>query len=269
MKSKNIPRCIVGGFRPSQKRASERNIKLEIEYDGSNYVGWQIQNRHTGKSIQQQIEKVLRKILQEKVQLFASGRTDAGVHAIAQVANFKTNAQISLERLQLALNGNLPHDIVITKIEDVPLGFNSRFSAKSKVYRYTILNRKYHSPLLRRTVYFCHHPLNVNLMREEARCLLGRHDFKAFCASGSKVKDTTRTVKEVVIKRGSLGLLTIDIEADGFLYNMIRNIGGTLILIGRGKMYKGSIKKILKSGDRRLAGPTAPAHGLCLVKVKY
>ncbi len=246
-----------------------RNLKLEIEYDGSNYVGWQIQNRHTGKSIQQQIEKVLRKILQEKVQLFASGRTDSGVHAIAQVANFRTNSQISSDRLQLALNGNLPQDIVITKINDMPADFNSRFSAKSKVYRYTILNRKYHSPLLRNTVYFYHHPLSVSLMRRQAKALLGKHDFKAFCASGSKVKDTTRTIKKITIKKTSSGFITIDIEADGFLYNMVRNIIGTLIAIGRGKLTSVSMREILNSRNRRLAGPTAPANGLILFKVNY
>jgi len=244
-----------------------RNIKLEIEYDGSNYVGWQIQNRP--QTIQETIEKVLRKILQEKIQLIASGRTDSGVHAISQVANFKTNSQISPERLQLALNGNLPQDIVITKIEDVALRFNSRFSAKSKVYRYTILNRKYHSPLLRNTVYFYHHPLNVNLMRQEAKCLLGKHDFKSFCASGSKVKGTVRTIKKLAIKKSISGLIIIDIEADGFLYNMVRNIIGTLIIIGRGKFLKGSMQKILASRNRNLAGPTAAACGLALLKVHY
>ncbi|MFH1198847.1 MAG: tRNA pseudouridine(38-40) synthase TruA [Candidatus Omnitrophota bacterium] len=265
-----------------------RNIKLEIEYDGSGYVGWQIQNRpqtrdrrpetadQRPQTIQDTIEKTLRKILQEKIQLIASGRTDSGVHAYGQAANFKTDSQISPERLQLALNGNLPHDIVITKIEDVAPKFNSRFSAKSKVYRYTILNRKYHSPLLRNTVYFCHYSLNVNLMRQEAKCLLGKHDFKAFCASGSRVKSTTRTIKNISIRKTfyplyakRYPLIIIDIEADGFLYNMVRNISGTLIMIGRGKFSKGSMQKILASKNRRLAGPTAAACGLALLKVNY
>jgi len=198
------------------------------------------------------------------------------VHAVAQIANFKTNSQISPGRLQLALNGNLPHDIVITKIKDVPLDFHSRFSAKSKVYRYTILNRGYHSPLVRNTVYFFHHPLDVNLMRKAAKRLLGKHDFKAFCASGSKVKNTVRTIKSIDITKkrtahnaGRITLIVIDVEADGFLYNMVRNIVGTLIDLGRGRLSSDSLKKILKSKDRRLAGPIAPAQGLCLLKVNY
>lgn len=258
-----------------------RNIKLEIEYDGSNYAGWQIQRKaqdakRKTNTIQETIERVLRRILQEKVQLFVSGRTDAGVHALAQVANFRTNSQISPERLQLALNGNLPHDIVITKIKDVPLDFNSRFSAKSKIYRYTILSRSHHSPLIRNTVYFCHYPLDISLMLKEVKCLLGKHDFKAFCASGSKVKDTVRTITGINITKkrtaqgaGRITLIVIDIEADGFLYNMVRNIIGTLIDIGRGRLPLDSLKKILKSKNRRLAGQIAPAKGLCLLKVKY
>lgn len=259
-----------------------RNIKLEIEYDGTNYCGWQIQNRDkTKSSIQETLEKTLRKILQEKIKLIASGRTDAGVHARAQVANFKTTSEISLEKLQYALNGNLPDDIKIAKVKEVDLVFHSRFAAKSKVYRYTILNRGYPSVILRNRVYFCPYPLDVKLMRKEARCLIGRHDFKSFCATGSNTKDTIRTIKKIAIKELCHGLRTmvyglnsnflivIDIEADGFLYNMVRNIVGTLIEVGRQKFKKGELKAILLAKNRRLAGPTAPAKGLCLMKVNY
>jgi len=265
-----------------------RNIKLIIEYDGTNYCGWQVQNSrqssvvsHQKKAIQEVIEKNLQKILQEKVRLIASGRTDAGAHAQAQVANFKTNSKISLEKLQKALNGLLPDDIVISKLEQVSPNFHSRFNAKSKVYRYAILNRNYPSALLRNQVYFYPYPLNVSLIRREAKCLLGKHDFKAFCASGSSAKNTARTVKNISIRRLAYNpspityhlkerpLIVIDIEADGFLYNMVRNIVGTLIEIGRGKFYRGSMRKILRSRNRKLAGPTVPPHGLCLIKVKY
>lgn len=253
-----------------------RNLKLEIEYDGTNYCGWQVQSCHAPKSIQETIEKTLRKILQEKIRLIASGRTDAGVHALAQVVNFQTNSNIALDKLQRALNGNLPDDLAINKIEEVGLDFHSCFHAKTKVYRYTILNRGYSSPLLRNTAYFYPYPLALKLMQKEARCLLGKHDFKSFCASGSGTKTTIRTIKNISIhiKRCALyavhcTLITIDIEADGFLYNMVRNIVGTLIEIGRGRFPEGSLKKILLAKNRKFAGPTVPAKGLCLIKVKY
>ncbi|MFA5411427.1 MAG: tRNA pseudouridine(38-40) synthase TruA [Candidatus Omnitrophota bacterium] len=248
-----------------------RNLRLEIEYDGKNYCGWQSQRRlKRKKSVQETLERTLRKILQEKIHLAASGRTDAGVCALGQVANFKTESNIALKKLERALNGLLPGDISISGIEEAPLDFHSCFDAKSKIYRYSILNRKFPSALLRNKVYFYPFPLDVKLMREEAKFLLGRHDFKAFCASGSSVKDTIRSIKEINIRRVSpAGLIILEIEADGFLYNMVRNIVGTLLETGRGRFPQGSLKKILLSRKRTLAGPTVPAQGLCLVKVKY
>ena len=244
-----------------------RNIKLTIEYDGTAYAGWQCQKPRL-KTIQQIMEAVLRRILQEKIKLAVSGRTDAGVHAQAQVANFKTGASLTLEKLQKALNGLLPGDIAVVRVEEERPGFHSRFSAKSKVYRYMILNRNYPSALLRKTVYFYPHPLNIRLMQSESKALLGRHDFSSFQASGSKVKDSRRTIKGIrVFKEGDL--LNIDIEADGFLYNMVRNIVGTLIEVGRGRFPRGSLKKILRLRNRKFAGPTAPARGLCLLKVEF
>jgi len=252
-----------------------RNIKLTIEYDGTNYAGWQVQarvqkteHRVQKKTIQETIEKTLRKILQKRIKIIGSGRTDAGVHAQAQVANFKTASKITLEKLKRALNGNLPEDIKIIKIEEVTLDFHSRFYAKSKLYRYTILNRTHPSAFLRNTTYFYPHPLDSKLMQEEARPLLGRHNFSAFQACGSSVKDSVRTIKKVQIKKEG-DLIYVDIEADGFLYNMVRNIVGTLIEIGRGKLPEGSAKKILLARNRKFAGPTLPAKGLCLLEVKY
>lgn len=258
-----------------------RNIKLTIEYDGTNYAGWQIQRKTQNtkrktKTIQETIEKAVKKIIREKVKLIGSGRTDAGVHAQAQVANFRTDSTLALDKLEKSLNAVLPDDIAITKIEEADLDFHSRFCAKSKVYRYTILNRGYPSPLLRNTAYFYPYPLTLKLMQKEARCLLGKHDFKSFCAAGSGVKATIRQIKNISIskKRYRLyairyALITIDIEADGFLYNMVRNIAGTLIEIGRGKLPAGSLRRIMLAKDRKLAGPTAPAKGLCLLEVKY
>ena len=281
--------------------ASGPNFKITLEYDGTGYAGWQTQSRRpypvfrplrggfaslrtrTTKTIQETVEKVLGKILQEEVRLIASGRTDAGVHAQAQVANFKTHSPIRPDKLQAALNGLLPKDIAVTRVEKVSPDFHSRFDAKAKIYRYTILNRGYRSAFLRDKAYFYPYPLDIKLMQKEARILLGRHDFKSFCASGSSAKDTVRTIKRISIKRSKLNietreprpenrdpnLIIIEIEADGFLYNMVRNIVGTLMEIGRGRLSKGGLKKIFAAGDRKLAGPTAPACGLCLLKVKY
>ena len=245
-----------------------RNLKLEIEYDGTNYAGWQVQPKGRGKTIQSVIEKTLRKILREKIKLIASGRTDSGVHAKAQIANFFTNSKIPLSKLKLGLNGILPEDIKIVKLSEAPADFHSRFSAKAKVYRYTILNRDYSSPLLRHTVFFYPHPLDTKLMQKEALALLGKHNFSAFQAARGRDKNPVKAIKNIsVIKKNNF--IYIDIEADGFLYNMVRNIAGTLIEIGRGKLPAGSLKKILLSRNRMHAGQTALAKGLCLLKVKY
>jgi tRNA pseudouridine38-40 synthase len=252
------------------------NFKLEIEYDGTAYHGWQVQNGVRGsaayrpeKTIQYVLQQVLGRVLQEDVKLIVAGRTDAGVHALAQIANFKSSCGMTLHRMRWALNCLLPEDIKITRIGRVSEDFNSRFSAKSKLYRYSILNRKYSSPLLARRVYFFHHPLDVALMRREARALLGRHNFASFQASEERQRNPIRAIKRIAISKERNGLLHIDIEADSFLYNMVRNISGTLLEIGRGRFPSGSMKRILESRDRKLAGPALPAKGLCLVKVKY
>ena len=170
--------------------------------------------------------------------------------------------------MQKALNGLLPDDISITRIEEVPLDFHSRFAAQSKVYRYTILNRSWPSVFLRNTSYFYSHPLDIKLMQKESRVILGRHNFKSFQTQGNIERDALRAIKEIKITKDK-DLIRIDIEADGFLYNMARSIVGTLIEIGRGKFPGGSLKKILRARDRKLAGPTARACGLCLLQVKY
>lgn len=246
-----------------------RNIKLEIEYDGTNYCGWQVQVRNKRKiSIQETLEKTLQKILQEKIRLIVSGRTDAGVHALGQVANFKTNSSIPAWKLQKALNSSLPDDIVIAKAEEAGLDFHSRFDVKSKVYRYTILNRAYPAALLKNSVHFYPYTLNIKLMQDESRFLLGRHNFKSFQASAKIERNPVKTIKKIKIARDK-DLVYIDIEGDGFLHKMVRNIVGTLIEIGRGRFSGGSLKKILYLKNRKLAGPTVPAQGLCLLKVRY
>lgn len=251
-----------------------RNIKLTIEYEGTNYAGWQIQ-KNTRLTIQEVIEKALSKIIQERIKLIASGRTDAGVHAAGQVANFKATSIIPAKNIQKALNSLLPGDIRIVNSEDVPLQFHARFSAKAKTYRYLILNQDYPSALLRDYCYFLPYKLDLNKMRRAATAFLGRHDFSAFCASGSSVKDTIRTIKKISIKGINYSLspipyrlISVDITADGFLYNMARSIVGTLLEVGRGKLEPGWSRA---GPPQRLcrAGPTAPASGLFLVKVDY
>lgn len=244
------------------------NYRLEIEYDGTNYCGWQLQKNPRKKSIQEVIENALRKIFQENIRLIASGRTDAGVHAEAQVANFKAEREISLKKLQKALNGLLPEDIRVSGSRAADADFHSRFNARSKIYRYTILNRLYPSALLRNTVCFYPYPLDIKLMQKELKSLKGRHNFKSFAAVDKKERDPVKTIKRARIVKEK-DLIYIDIEADGFLYNMVRNIVGTLVEVGRGKLGRGSLEKILSSRNRVFAGPTAPAKGLCLIKVKY
>lgn len=245
-----------------------RNIKLEIEYDGTNYRGWQIQSGSQKRTIQETLEKALQKILQEKIRLIGAGRTDAGVHAKGQVANFKTHSEIPLDKLHKGVNALLAQDIAVSAMRQAPQDFHSRFNAKSKVYRYTILNGPQRSAILRNQVYFCRYPLDIKFMQQEAKILLGKHNFAAFCASAGKARNPRRTIKKLKItKQGDL--IYVDIEADGFLYNMVRAIAGTLIEIGRGRFPRHRLKSILFSKNRNLAGITAPAKGLCLLKVKY
>ena len=244
-----------------------RNIKLTIEYDGTDYQGWQRQ-LNTRETLQEIIEEVLRGILQKKVSLIVSGRTDAGVHARGQVANFKTYTKIPLKKLKRALNSLLPDDIVVTRAQDIAWDFHARFAAKTKIYRYAIINQKYPSVFWRKFAYFVPFKLDFRLMQKEARALLGRHDFRCFQAAGRKAKDTVRTIKKIkVTKKGSI--IFIDIQANGFLYKMVRNIAGTLIEVGRGRKPQISIKKILNSRNRQFAGPTVASCGLCLLRVQY
>ena len=249
-----------------------RNIRLKIGYDGTNYKGWQTQ-KNTNRTrpqltIQQTIETVLSNILQEQISLIGSGRTDSGVHALGQTANFKTKSAIHLKQIQRALNGLLPKDIVIIGVKEAGLKFHSRFNALSKTYRYQILNCPHASVFNRLYQYHIPYKLDHKLMQEAARALIGRKDFRSFQAADKKDRGSIRRIKKLSVKKQGY-IIDIDIEADGFLYNMARNIAGTLIEIGRGKLRPESIKDILNAKNRRKAGPTAPARGLCLVRVKY
>jgi len=243
-----------------------RNIKLIISYDGTRYSGWQVQKNAV--TVQQVLESALKRITGRRVKIRAAGRTDSGVHARHQVANFKTRSRLAPARIINALNSILPKDILINSIEEASCKFNSQNDAKLKHYRYTVTTSRFVDPFIRHFVARFSYPLNINSMKRSAARLVGRHDFKAFQASGSKEKNTVRTIKRINIeKRGSM--VYIDIWADAFLYNMVRTIAGTLLEIGRNKLPEDRIGEILNKKKRALAGPTAPAKGLCLMKVEY
>lgn len=243
-----------------------RNIKIEIEYDGTNYCGWQIQQN--GITVQEEITKALKKLTGKDITVHGSGRTDAGVHAKGQVASFILENNIPTDRLPLALNGKLPKDIVITDAVEVPMDFHARYSAIAKRYMYHIYESRYRSALLRNYSYHVYYKLNHEKMREAAKMLIGTHDFRAFMTSGSSVQDTVRTIYELdIINEGKS--LYIYIKGDGFLYNMVRIIIGTLIEIGTGKMQISQIEKLFETKERTVAGQTAPPQGLFLDKVYY
>ncbi len=243
-----------------------RNIKLLIEYDGTNFCGWQRQNN--GRTIQEEIEKALEKVLKRPVKIHGSGRTDTGVHALGQVASFKANITVPMDKIPLALNSLLPEDISVKGASEVEEDFHARYSAKGKKYIYQIYNGPLRSPLLRNYAYFVTQPLDLNRMQEAARCFLGTHDFKGFMASGSSVQDTVRNLYKLDVYFHEK-IIKIEIEGNGFLYNMVRIIAGTLVEVGKGKIPAEDMKSIIASGIRESAGPTAPAQGLYLAEVFY
>lgn len=243
-----------------------RNIKLTIEYDGTNFSGWQVQKDK--RTIEQEIEIALAKILKEEVKIIGSGRTDAGVHAMGQVANFITDKSIKPEELLYALNTLLPFDIVVINVEDVEEEFNSRITAKAKHYRYVINNSKFPSALNANREYHFKYFLDVESMQLAANDLKGKHDFKAFMAAGSVVKDTVREIYDISVNRlGSR--VVIDVIGNGFLYNMVRIIVGTLLDVGSGKSDICVVKNMIETGDRNLGGRTVGPEGLYLVEVIY
>lgn len=243
-----------------------KNIKLTIEYDGTNYAGWQRQNNQI--TIQECIEEAISKIVKEEVSITGSSRTDSGVHARGMVANFKTDSSVPSNRFREAINTKLPDDIAIIKSEEVPLDFHSRYNSKGKTYCYTIINRYEKVAIFRN--YACHvkDKLNLEDMKEACKPFIGKHDFKAFRTTGSSVKTSVRTITDLHIEEDG-ELLKIYITADGFLYNMVRIIAGTLIEVGSGKIKKEDIKNIIDEGKREEAGFCAPACGLVLEKVYY
>lgn len=246
-----------------------RTLKLTLQYDGTDYVGWQRQPN--GVSIQSLIEDAIAPIEGAPVTVTGAGRTDAGVHAIGQVASVQLNADIDPITLARALNAVLPDDVRVVLAEEVEDGFHARFSAKSKTYEYRIINAPIVSVFVQRYAWHVGQPLDFDAMRAAADGLVGRHDFAAFQGAGSSVATTERTIISIEWDDGG-GYdlpLVMRITGDGFLRHMVRNIMGTLVEIGVGRWDPWRVLQVLESKDRRLAGPTAPAKGLFLVSVAY
>ncbi len=256
-----------------------RNIKLTIEYDGTHFSGWQVQDQRK-RTVQGEIEKALKTIFKKKIRLIGSGRTDSGVHALGQVAHFKTTSPTCARQgmptaeMLNALNANLPEDIAVLESSEVPDDFHAQYSAKRKTYRYCILNRQSRSAVKRHSCLHFPHTLNLKAMQEESKSLVGRKDFRSFMAANPaerntiKDKNTVRTIHAIKILKHD-DYIYIRIEANGFLYKMVRNIVGTLLAVGTGKLPKGSIRKILKEKNRSSAPATAASKGLCLLDVSY
>jgi tRNA pseudouridine38-40 synthase len=263
-----------------------RNIRLTLAYDGGDYVGWQVQPN--GRSVQAVVEEAIQKLTGEAVRILAAGRTDSGVHALGQVANFRTATSIPCENIRKGLQTYLPSDIVVRRAEDVPLEFHATYSAKRKRYRYVINQCQVRSPFLERYVWWRTEELDTERMQKAADVLLGPHDFRCFESHFPNKATSVRTVEEAQFYRAggwavwdpwSLSsekqqehegaFLCFEIVADGFLYNMVRAIMGTLFKVGRRQWSPEDVRYIIAAGDRALAGETAPAQGLYLVSVDY
>lgn len=244
-----------------------RNIKIVIEYDGTCYYGWQRQLN--GPTIQEILEEKIGIITREDIKVTGSGRTDSGVHAIGQVANFKTKSDILCMGLLKGINSLLPEDIVVKELADVCDDFHARYNAKTKIYLYVIHNSPVRTALGRRYTWDICEPLDIDAMKNAVDVLLGTHDFSSFCGSGDGASSHTRTIKDVSVKANKNRIITVTIEGDGFLRHMVRNIVGTLVDVGKGKIDREEFCRILEAKDRKRAGITAPARGLFLKEVKY
>jgi tRNA pseudouridine38-40 synthase len=246
----------------------KRNIKLILEYDGTNYHGWQSQAGSGRPTIQDTLEQALKTLAKEDCKTYSSGRTDAGVHAFGHVVNFLTQNTIPSEAWAPALNHFLPDDIRVLVSAEMPLDFHARYSALGKIYKYRILNRRAPTSLYRNYAWHVNLGLNLKKMRQAASCLVGEHDFSTFRSSGCGAKTPFRTLKKAHIQKSG-DFLEIWLEADSFLQYMARNITGTLVEVGLGRFSPDDVERMLKSRDRTLAGRTAPPHGLYLVTVFY
>ena len=243
-----------------------RNIKLLIEYDGKDFNGWQKQPNKL--NIQGEIERAIETITGEKIDLIASGRTDAGVHSLGQIANFKTNSELPIDKFAVAINSKLKKSIRIQKAEEVDERFHSRYNCKQKTYRYIINNSEQGTAIYRNLEYFVPQKLDVKEMKKAIKHFEGEHDFKGFKASGTSSKSSVRKIYKTDIRQENDRII-IEITGNGFLYNMVRIIVGTLVDVGLGKIKEDQIPAIIKSGDRNKAGKTLPPYALYLLKVEY
>ena len=250
-----------------------KRIRLTIAYDGTNYCGWQIQNNAI--TVEEELTKALHRLLREETEVIGASRTDSGVHAMGNVAVFDTETRIPPEKIAIALNHYLPEDIRVQRSELVADDFHPRYCDSVKTYEYTVLNTRIEDPVRRKYTYHVFDPLDICVMREAAEILVGTHDFSAFCSAGSQVKSKIRTINELfveerVVLNGSEGReIVIRVSGNGFLYNMVRIIAGTLIEAGQGRRSVASVQETLMTGERSKAGPTAPAHGLMLMGIRY
>jgi tRNA pseudouridine38-40 synthase len=244
-----------------------RNIRMVIEYDGTGYCGWQFQEN--GLSIQQLLEEAIGRMTGEAIRVIGSGRTDAGVHALGQVAHFHTASALGERNFLMGINSLLPPDIVVREVRQVDPSFHARFDVKSKIYVYRICNRPVRPALGRSYAWFVREPLDLRKMEGALDVFLGTHDFTSFCSAHTDSPGHVRTLLDIGVRREDDGMIEISLEADGFLRYMARTIVGTLVDIGRGKCTRGEAAGILAAEDRTKAGLTAPPHGLFLKEVKY
>jgi tRNA pseudouridine38-40 synthase len=245
-------------------------LKLTIAYDGTRYAGWQIQRRGRRElpTIQGTLQRVLRRVLQEPVHVIGSGRTDAGVHAEGQAAHVRVRRPVEARRLLRSANALLPPDIAVLTVESAAAGFHARFDARRKRYRYRLFTGPVVPPFLRRYVHHVPARLNLAAMRREASALRGRHDFRAFARAGHGRRSARRRILAVEVTRHGPEIW-VELEADGFLHTMARSVVGTLLAVGRGRLPAGTIRRLLQTGRRGHGGATAPARGLCLLRVTY
>lgn len=242
-----------------------KKVLLRVAYDGTSYHGWQRQQN--GITVQEVLEEKLTELLHEEIRVTGASRTDAGVHALCNIAVFETHTRIPAEKISYALNQRLPEDIRIVESREVCPDFDLRSCHAHKTYEYRIVNAAFPNPVKRLYTHFTYFNCDVEKMREAAQYLIGEHDFRAFCTVGAQVDTTVRTVTDICVTREGEEII-ISVSGNGFLYNMVRIVAGTLLEVGYGRMEPGRVAEILKSRDHKNAGPTAPAKGLCLTRLE-
>ncbi len=243
-------------------------VKLIVAYEGTNYCGWQVQPN--GLSVEEVLNRELSRLLGEDIRVIGASRTDSGVHALGNVAVFDTSAAMPADKISFALNRSLPEDIAVQYSGEVPQMFHPRYAPSVKTYEYKIVNCTFPKPLERRTAYFYHYPLDTEKMRQAAAYLVGEHDFTSFASVHAQTRTFVRRIRGIDITEDGCGRIAIRVVGDGFLYNMVRIIAGTLIRVGAGQIEDpAEVQRILEKKDRSQAGPTAPAHGLTLVEIAY